>query len=89
MNERIYIEEIEGLMVEIAYEYVCGSSGDDTTPPTEDRVTIKSWKLADESRDDYPDYDDEEWQEWMRNIDRYVRKDSKWDIIEYEHDLEY
>lgn len=87
MKERKYIEEIEGLMVEIIYEYEEGDSGDEFTPPTGDRVTILDWQLKDESREDYPDYDDEEWEEWMQDIDRYVYNDSEWDIIEYEHEI--
>lgn len=91
MNERKYIEEIEGLMVEILYEYEEGDSGDEFTPPTGDRVTIVSWRLLDGEknvRNEYPDYDDEEWEEWMRDIDHYVHNDSEWDIIEFEHELE-
>lgn len=90
MNERKYIEEIEGLMVEITYEYEEGDSGDYWTPPTGDRVTIVSWRLVDGEknvRNEYPDYDDEEWEEWMQDIDHYVHNDSEWDIIEFEHDL--
>lgn len=81
MNERKYIEEIEGLMVEITYEY----TEDYFTPPTGEKVTIVSWKLLDESRDDYLDYNDEEWEQWMSDIDDYVHNDSKWNIIEYGH----
>ena len=87
MNERKYTEEIEGLMVEILYEYEEGDRGDEFTPPTGDRVTILDWQLKDESREDYPNYDDEEWEEWMQDIDRYVYNDSEWDIIEYEHEI--
>ena len=91
MNERKYIEEIEGLMVEILYEYEEGDSGDYFTPPTGDKVTIVSWRLLDGEknvRNEYPDYDDEEWEEWMQDIDKYVHNDSEWDIIEFEHELE-
>lgn len=88
MKERKYNMEIEGLMVEITYEYEEGDSGDYWTPPTGDVVTIISWKLLDESREDYRDYDDEEWEQWMSNIDDYVHNESEWDIIEYEHELE-
>ena len=88
MKERKYTEEIEGLMVEILYEYEEGDSGDEFTHPTGDRVTILDWKLKDESREDYQDYDDEEWEEWMQDIDHYVHNDSEWDIIEFEHELE-
>ena len=84
--ERKYNMEIEGLMVEILYEYEEGDSGDEFTPPTGDRVTILDWELKDESREDYPDYDDDEWEEWMRDIDHYVYNDSEWDIIEFEHE---
>ena len=93
MNERKYTEEIEGLMVEILYEYEEGdkgirnSEGEWWSPPMGDRVTIVSWRLRDESREDYPDYDDEEWEQWMQDIDRYVHNDSEWDIIEFEHNL--
>lgn len=87
MKERKYSEEIEGLMVEITYEYEEGDKGDYWTPPTGDTVTIVSWKLRDECREDFPDYDDEEWEQWMQDIDRYVHNDSEWDIIEFEHDL--
>lgn len=87
MNERKYIEEIEGLMVEILYEYEEGDSGDEFTPPTGDRVTILDWQLKDESREDYPDYDDKEWEEWMQDIDHYVYNESEWDIIEFEHEI--
>lgn len=89
MKERKYNEEIEGLMVEITYEYEEGDKGDYWTPPTGDRVTIVSWKLRDESREDYPDYDDEEWEKWMQDIDHYVYNDSEWDIIEFEESLKY
>lgn len=87
MKERKYTEEIEGLMVEITYEYEAGDSGDYWTPPTGESVTILDWRLKDESREDYPDYDDDEWEEWMRDIDHYVYNDSEWDIIEYEHEI--
>ena len=88
MNERKYIEEIEGLMVEITYEYEEGESGEYWTPPTGPRVTILGWELKDEDREDYPDHDDKEWEEWMRDIDRYVNNDAMWDIIEFENELE-
>ena len=87
MDERKYTEEIEGLMVEILYEYEEGDSGDYWTPPTGDRAIIVEWKLKDKSREDYPDYDDEEWEEWMRDINHYVYNESEWDIIEFEHKI--
>ena len=87
MKERKYTEEIEGLMVEILYEYEAGDSGDYWTPPTGDMVTIVEWKLKDKCREDYPDYDDEEWEEWMRDIDHYVYNYSEWDIREFEHEI--
>ena len=52
MKERKYTEEIEGLMVEILYEYEEGDSGDYWTPPTGERVTILDWKLKDECREE-------------------------------------
>ena len=89
MKERKYTEEIEGLMVEILYEYEEGDSGDYWTPPTGESVTILDWRLKDESREDYPDYDDEEWEDWMRDIDKYVYNDSMWDILKFENELKY
>lgn len=97
MNEREYIAEIEGLMVEITYEYKEGESGirnsdgDWWSPPTSPKVTIVSWRLLDGEkniRDKYPDYYEEEWDQWMQDIDHYVHNDSKWDIIEFEQELE-
>ena len=57
------------------------------TPPTGDMVTIVEWKLKDKCREDYPDYDDDEWEQWMRDINHYVYNESEWDIIEYEHEI--
>lgn len=85
--ERKYNTEIEGLMVEITYDFTEGDKGDWMTPPTGDRVDILEWKLKDKCREDYPDYDDDEWEEWMQDIDHYVYNDSEWDIIEYEHEI--
>lgn len=86
--ERKYSMEIEGLMVEITYDFTKGWEGDYWTAPTEDRVKILGWSLRDESREKYLDYDDEEWEAWMQDIGRYVYNDSKWDIIEFEHENE-
>lgn len=92
MKERKYNIEVEGLMVEITYEYEKGDKGDYFTPPTGDRVTIVSWRLLDGEKivrnNEYPDYSDEEWEEWMSAIDKYVYKESEWDIIKYERDLD-
>lgn len=86
--------EIEGLMVEITYDFTEGdrgirsSEGEWWSPPTEDTVEILGWRLRDESYDDYKfDYTEEEWEDWMRDIDKYVYKDSVWDILEFEKDL--
>ena len=87
--ERKYNMEIEGLMVEITYDFTEGDKGDWMTPPTGDRVDILEWKLKDECREDYPDYDDEEWEDWMRDIDKYVYNDAEWDILEFENKLKY
>lgn len=85
--ERKYNVEIEGLMVEITYDFTEGDAGDWMTPPTGDRVDILEWKLKDECKEDYPDYDDEEWEDWMLAIDKYVYNDVEWDILEFEKDL--
>ena len=87
--ERKYNTEIEGLMVEITYDFTEGDKGDWMTPPTGDRVDILEWKLKDKCREDYPDYDDEEWEDWMRDIDKYVYNDAEWDILEFENELKY
>lgn len=92
MNERKYNVEIEGLMVEITYEYEEGCKGDRDTPPTGDRVTILSWKLLEDSdkiMGEYSNYSDDEWKEWMSDIDHYVHHHAEYDIIEFEHDLEF
>lgn len=84
---RKYRMEIEGLMVEISYDYEDGDKGDNWTPPTAPQVNIDSWKLAEESREDFADYTDDEWAEWMKAIDDYVNNDSYYDIVEFEEDL--
>lgn len=90
MKERKYNEEIEGLMVEITYEYEEGDKGDYWTPPTNDKVKILGWRLLyeEEDRELNSDLDDSEWEDWMRDIDHYVHNESEWDIIEFEHELE-
>lgn len=80
--------EIEGLFVEISYEYERGSDGDYWTAPSGDIVDIDSWSLVCDTREDYPEVSDEEWEEWMGFIDDYVEKDVMWDIIEFERDLD-
>lgn len=88
--ERKYNMEIEGLMVEITYDFTEGDKGDWMTPPTGDTVEILDWRLRDESYDDYKfDYTEEEWEDWMRDIDKYVYNDSVWDILEFENELKY
>ena len=88
--ERKYNMEIEGLMVEISYDFTEGDKGDYWTPPTGDVVEILDWRLLNESYDDYKfDYTEEEWEDWMRDIDRYVNNDSVWDILEFENELKY
>lgn len=86
--EKKYNMGIEGLMVEISYDFTEGDRGDYMTPPTGDIVEILGWILRDESYDDYKfDFTEEEWEDWMRDIDHYVNNDSVWDIIEFENDL--
>ena len=87
MKDTIYTRLVESLMVDIIYEYEEGDKGDYFSPPTGDRVTIVGWRLSDGEaavRKTYADYTEEEWWEWMRDIDLYVHYDAEWDIIEYE-----
>lgn len=87
---RKYRMEIEGLMVEISYEYTEGDKGDYWTPPTYPEVSIRSWRLIDGEnaiRSKYPDITDGEWEEWMDDIERNVHEDSYWDIVEFEESL--
>lgn len=89
---RKYNEEIEGLMVEITYDYDDGCEGDDWAPPTYPEVSIRSWRLIDGEkaiRNKYPDITDSEWEEWMDDIERYVHDDAKWDIVEFEESLKW
>ena len=91
MNERKFNMEIEGLMVEITYEYEKGHKGDMFTPPTGDRVTIISWELIDkyDVAINNSNCNDNEWKEWMSDIEHYVHHHAEYDILEFEHDLEY
>ena len=83
--------EIEGLMVEISYDFTKGDEGDYWTPPTGDIVEILGWRLLYEEEDRAlnSDLDDSEWEDWMRDIDHYVNNDSVWDILEFEESLKY
>lgn len=80
--------EIEGLIVEISYNFIEGDKGDYWTPPTNDKVKILGWRLLyeEEDRELNSDLDDSEWEDWMRDIDHYVHNDSVWDILEFEND---
>ena len=85
---RVFNKEIEGLWVAVTYEYEEGDKGDYYTPPTGPNVTIVDWSLTNgDCREAYLDYTDEEWDEWMSDIHRYVNNDVEWDIIEFEKDL--
>jgi hypothetical protein len=82
--------EIEGLWVDIFYEYEEGDKGDYYTPPTGPSVDIVEWRLDGVAYDDYKfDYSEEEWEEWMCDIDKYVNNDAQWDIIEFEESLKW
>jgi hypothetical protein len=89
--ERKYNMEIEGLMVEISYDFTEGDKGDYWTPPTGAVVKILGWRLLyeEEDRELNYDLDDSEWEDWMRDIDESVYNDSVWDIIEFEESLKY
>lgn len=79
-----YLMEVEQLMVVIDYDYIEGSKGDYWTPPTPDDVRIKSWRLLNgekSERASHPSYDDEEWEQWMDDIDAYVWQHSAEEIM--------
>lgn len=85
--ERKYNMIVEGLMVEITYDFTEGDEGDYMTPPTGDRVDILEWRLLEDKREDHPEVNDAEWEGWMRDIDVYVYHESEWDILEFEKEL--
>ena len=71
--------EIEGLKVEVDYEYEEGRDGDNTTPPSPWFIETKGWRLVNYSRKDFCGSDDE-WCDWMADIDWYVATDCYDDI---------
>lgn len=78
-----YLMEVEQLMVVVTYEYIRGEEGDYWHPPIPDSIKIKSWELLNGekfTRAQYPDYDDEEWSQWMADIDTYVWNNAEEDI---------
>lgn len=78
--------EIEGLWVNIFYEYEEGCKGDRMTPPTAPRVDIKYWELdeGEAEEKEKQELSDNEWESWLFDIEEYVYNDSEWDIIEFE-----
>ena len=79
-----YLMQIEQLMVIIDYDYIEGQKGDYTTPPFSDDVRIKSWRLLNGEKSEratHSDYDDEEWEQWMDDIDTYVWNNAADDIL--------
>ena len=83
--------EIEGLWVNIFYEYTDGDEGDYCTPPTAPRVDIKYWELDEGEADEkeIQQLSDNEWEAWLFDIEEYVWHDAEWDIIEFEESLKY
>lgn len=83
--------EIEGLWVNIFYEYTDGDEGDYWTPPTAPRVNIKYWELdeGEAEEKEIQQLTDNEWEAWLFDIEEYVWHDSVWDIIEFEESLKY
>lgn len=79
------IVEIEGLDVVIEYAVIKGDKGDYWTPPTPDDVRIKSWRLLNGEKSEratHSDYDDEEWEQWMDDIDTYVWAELELNLLE-------
>lgn len=79
------IVEIEGLDVVIEYTVIKGSKGDYWTPPTYDEVRIISWRLLrgeEVERVEHPNYDDEEWAQWLDDIDTYVWTELELNLLE-------
>lgn len=87
MKERKYKMEIEGLMVEITYNFERGDKGDYFTPPTGGFVDILYWELAkgEEKAQEREGISDDAWDAWMFDIEEYVYHHSTWDILEWEN----
>lgn len=83
--------EIEGLWVNIFYEYEEGCKGDYDTPPTGPRVDIKYWELdeGEAEEKERQELSDDAWEAWLFDIEEYVWNDSEWDIIEFEESLKW
>ena len=88
--ESIYKTEIEGLEVEITYEFEEGDCGDDYTPPTPTFIEIVEWKLANgekTERYNHTDLDDEEWECLMDDIQWTIDHRIEDEILDYEWKL--
>lgn len=83
---KVYGMEIEGLWVDICYDYYEGCDGDRNTTSTPPRVNIRYWELAEgeEEEKDKQEISEHAWDCWMFDIDEYVYNHAEWDIIEYE-----
>lgn len=87
--ERKFRMEIEGLWVDITYDFTEGDSGDYMTPPTGDIVNIHYWELAkgEEKQKEIDQLSDDAWDAWMFDIEQYVYNNAEWDILEFEKSL--
>lgn len=89
--------EIEGLWVNIFYEYtereegLKNSEGEWWSPPQEPRVDIKYWELDEGEADEkeFQQLSDNEWEAWLFDIEEYVWHDAQWDIIEFEESFNW
>lgn len=83
-----YEATIEGLKVKITYDFYKSTTGDNWTPSSGDIVEILRYELSegeDSSRLRH-NLDDDEWNDWLSDVEAYVYSDAVDDILEFENE---
>lgn len=83
-----YEATIEGLKVKITYDFYKSTTGDNWTPSSGDIVEILGYELSegeDSSRLRH-NLDDDEWNDWLSDVEAYVYSDAVDDILEFENE---
>lgn len=87
MKSGTYRTTIDGMEVDIFYDYQEGDNGDYWTPPTPYYLEVTGWSFADPFESEkHGDLDDEEWGEVVADLGDYIFKYMADKIAEIENE---